>query len=203
MKKLSVLLAVAIIALTVTVQAQTGYVECEGLFKSMPKGQTPDTYNQTGLLMSCYLSKTDSNATIGWYAWSLTNKDNWGESYVGLTFSPASWVSLSAGAGLENAVNPWRVNANIYLSYKKISLLSVLEHGGSGFWHSSELTYNTKNKFGEGQGGLVARRYYGIGALVRMTIPYTKNFVITGAIFPYDPELKNSFKASMALRYTF
>jgi hypothetical protein len=202
MKNLAVLLAVAI--MTISVQAQTtGYVECEGLFKSIPQGKTQNNYNQTGLLLSCYVSKTDSNETIGWYAWSLTNKDGWAETYAGLTFSPASWVSLSAGAGLENAEKPWRVNVNAYLSYKKISLLSVVEHGGSGFWYSNELTFDVKNQLGQGQGGLVARRFYGVGALVRMTIPYTKNIVITGAIFPYDPELKGSLKASIALRYTF
>jgi hypothetical protein len=202
MKNLVILLAITIA--TISVQAQTtGYVEVEGLFKSIPKGKTQDNYNQTGLLLSVYLSKIDSGSTLGWYAWSLTNKDGWAETYAGLTFSPASWISLSAGAGLENAKKPWRVNINGYLSYKKISLSSVLEHGGSGFWYSHELTLNIKNKFSEGQGGLIARRFYGIGGMVRMVIPYVKNLAVTAAIFPYDPEVEKSLKVFMALRYNF
>ncbi len=71
---------------------------------------------------------------LGWSAWTLTTK-GWSEAYAGLTYAPAKWIEVSASLGLESADHPLRKAASVWLGKGRWSLLSIHEHGESGYWY--------------------------------------------------------------------
>lgn len=71
---------------------------------------------------------------LGWTVWTLNSKE-WSEGLAGLTFAPAKWVEVSASLGIEADDNPLRTGASIWVGRGRWSLLSIHEHGGSGYWY--------------------------------------------------------------------
>lgn len=84
----------------------------------------------------------------------------WAQAYGGLTYAPVSWLQVGLGAGLEQADNPWRIASSIWLGNDRLSALTVLETGGSGFFYRSQ--FNVMVTSWLGLGGL-AERYTGFG----------------------------------------
>lgn len=71
---------------------------------------------------------------LGWSLWTLTSEP-YSEAYPGLTFAPAKWIEVSSGIGLETADNPFRMGHSLWLGKGRWSLLTIHEHGGSGYWY--------------------------------------------------------------------
>ncbi|HEY4474467.1 MAG TPA: hypothetical protein VJC06_00900 [Candidatus Paceibacterota bacterium] len=96
---------------------------------------------------------------LGWSVWTLTS-EGWSEGYVGLTYAPAKWVEVSASLGLETDDNPLRMGHSVWLGKGRWALLSIHEHGGSGYWFRNLGTYQATKTFAV---GVENRRFFGTG----------------------------------------
>ncbi len=66
----------------------------------------------------------------------ILKTDGYGEAYTGISVQVTSWAQLTWQAGLEQySKNPLRVAGTAYLAGNKMSLLAIIEGGGSGAWH--------------------------------------------------------------------
>lgn len=106
---------------------------------------------------------------FGVYVWTLTS-EGWAEAVSGLTFSPRSWIAVSAGAGMEQHPNLWRLNSSLWIGGGGYSFLAIVETGASGFWYKSVLEFplvlNVK------VGGF-AQQFKGISPHLAVQIPDT------------------------------
>lgn len=91
----------------------------------------------------------------------------WTEGYAGVTFSPRTWITLGAGAGLEQDSNPWRLGGTLWMRTGKSSLFFIGEAGGSGKWYRAVLNHGFKN-FGI---GAISQAFLGTGPRVEITVP--------------------------------
>lgn len=96
---------------------------------------------------------------LGWTAWTLNSK-GWSEALIGLTYAPTKWVEMSASLGLESADNPFREGVSMWLGKRRWSLLSIHEHGGSGYWYRHLGKFQATKTFAV---GLESRQFFGVG----------------------------------------
>ena len=74
---------------------------------------------------------------VGWTLYMQAGPE-WSERLVGLTLTPATWVSISGSLGVENfEESPFRSGASIWMGNGPWSLLSLQEKGGSGHWQKN------------------------------------------------------------------
>lgn len=126
--KASLLVFVPVIVVMTAVSAQAqqtaGYVES---YNTVSGAETTPQFN-------VYVHGP-LKGKLGWSLWTLTSKP-YSEAYAGLTFAPAKWIEVSsASLGLESADNPLREGASVWLGKGRLSLLSIQEYGGSGYWY--------------------------------------------------------------------
>lgn len=118
---------------------------------------------------------------------------NYGEAYIGPTWSPTADLSLGIACGVEVADAPWRVAAFISARHTRLSLLGAVEYGGSGLWYKGLAAYN----LGPVGVGVLAQRFDGIGP--RLSGNH-RNFELWAAPL-YDYEA-NAPKALIGLNWT-
>jgi hypothetical protein len=70
---------------------------------------------------------------LGWSGFFLTC-GGWGEGYVGPTYSPAKWVTVSGSLGVETDPQQTRVATSVWIGHGPTSILYIYEDGGSGPW---------------------------------------------------------------------
>lgn len=103
---------------------------------------------------------------FGWSVWTLTS-EGWSEGYAGLTYAPAKWMEVSASLGLETADNPLRGGGSVWLGSGRWSLLSLHEHGGSGYWYRYLGTFQMTKTVVV---GVNSQRFIGTGPYVQASI---------------------------------
>jgi len=139
-----------------TLMSTYGYVEFQRL--TVPGG--------TQLQMSV---SHDFNETLGFFAYGEVHR-NWGQIYAGPTFSPASWLKVGTGIGLEDidVSTPLRYGGFLWAGNEKDSLLAVANFGQSGYWWRVDTNHRFSAWFGA---GLLAQRDAGIGPRLQLTLP--------------------------------
>lgn len=115
----------------------------------------------------------------------------WSEAYVGKTFSPAPWVEIAAGIGLEDAKNPVRLGGWVWLGEGRCSFIHLFEDGGSGEWHKTVVAYKVSNDL---KVGVIDRAFYGQGVTAEYKLGNGSK--ISGAYY-------EGGKATVALSHTF
>lgn len=118
------------------------------------------------------------------FAFSLTG-ENWAQAYGGLLYSLKPWLTVGAAAGMETADSPWRIAASLWIGKGPVSLLCLYENGGSGYWYSVSPTVQIKKWLTV---GILAKRFAGVGPLVRVSIPKTP--IQIWAVPAYDFEFE-------------
>lgn len=161
----------------------SGYVESETLISSTSATPQVNVYLQGPIA---------SSKRFGWSAWSLTSK-GWSEAYAGPTWTPASWISLSASIGLETDKKPMRLSASSWIGKGKFASLTIHETGGSGYWYKEVATYQATPKTNV---GVYSQRFTGTG-------PYADRklgkFLVWGTILRYQGHTQ----ALVGLRFNF
>ena len=161
MKKITVIIAVLLISFTNLFSQSTHFsVESQNVIINNGTKFLPiiDVYGSH--------SFNDKLAMFGW----IRMDQNWSESYTGLTYSPLSWIHLSAGLGIETNENPLRLGTSVLLTNKKGFALFIYENGGSGYWYRGILNCKFNKYIGA---GLMSQK--GLGTGVRTEINVTKN----------------------------
>lgn len=95
----------------------------------------------------------------GTFAYACVS-EGWGEAYAGKTYSPAPWLELAAGAGLETGQDSLRFGGWAWAGQGHYSLLYVWERGGSGPWHKAIAMTKVTDALSL---GVIDRSYYGRG----------------------------------------
>lgn len=95
----------------------------------------------------------------GTFAYACASK-NWGELYVGKTYSPAPWIELAAGVVFETGQDTPRFGGSVWAGEDRFSFLHLWEQGGSGPWHKTKVMYQTSDEL---HIGLIDRAFYGCG----------------------------------------
>ena len=121
---------------------------------------------------------------FGVWGFALVEK-NWAEAYGGVLYSPAEWVEITLGAGIEQCSSLYRLSANVWMGGQgfSFSLLTEKGDGPDNWWYKSVLKY----KVGNFNLGIMAWRFHGIGPLVEYT-PLKRATIWLNPV--YDPEFK-------------
>ena len=133
---------------------------------------------------------------FGSYFYGLAN-NSWGQLYGGLIIKPFNWALINLGSGIEVNSNPYRININFILKYKKILFYQFYEYGGSGFWYNIAINTQVRENV---KAGILFKRYYGLGPNINYSIKKTP-FSITMAPL-YDLEFKVP-RGMILLRYSY
>jgi len=159
-----------------------GFAESENVITST--AATP----QLNLLASGTLT-----GKVGWKFWGLTSR-TWSEGYIGPTYAPTSWLTLSAGAGAETggARFGWSASGK----KRKLFYAVVQEWGyGCGWWHKNVATYDLTsrvsagvwNEYGKGTGPTVNVRVIGeLRPYVTLLASKTGTMAIVGATYSFS-----------------
>ena len=143
--------------------------------------------------ITLYGKTIKEDARFGAYFFSLLNP-NWGQTYGGILYRPARWITLNAGVGLERDSLPWRVSAGAFMAHKKVTLLQVYEYGGSGFWYNIVLHYHFSDLL---RAGMTFKRFYGLGPDVEISIPRSPVTLVVAPFYDFEfgvPRLFLSFR---------
>lgn len=114
-------------------------------------------------------------------------EQKWSEALIGLSYSPANWVSAGLSTGIEHNPAIMRFGGSIWLGKGKTSLLMLGEKGDgkNNYWYKTVLFYKASEQI---TFCATAWRFHGIGPVVRYT---PKKSDLTIWFMPaYDPEFK-------------
>ena len=126
---------------------------------------------------------------------TLVVSPDWSEAYVGPTWNPIKGFSLGVAGGIESADAPWRAMTYSSISHGNLSLLGIVEYGGSGYWYKASATYG----LGSISIGALAQRFDGVGP--RIAYAHSRSNLQIWAAPLYDPEEKAP-KALLGLSWT-
>ncbi len=100
---------------------------------------------------------------VGIWGFALVEQ-KWAEAYGGLLYSPAKWVEITVGAGIEQCDALYRLSANVFLSGKNFSFLLATEKGDGrdNWWYKSFLKYQV----GKWNFGIQSWRFHVTGPIV-------------------------------------
>lgn len=146
---------VAVTAVSAQAQQTSGYVES---FNTVSEAETTPQLN-------VYVHGP-LKGKLGWSLWTLTS-EGWSEGYVGLTYAPAKWVEVSSSIGLETDDNPLRTGHSVWLGKGRVSLLSLHEYGGSGYWYRYLGTFQATKTVAV---GVNTQRFIGTGPYAQVSI---------------------------------
>jgi len=93
--------------------------------------------------------RTFESKKLGYYAWVFAN-EVWAEGYGGLTYMPTSYFQVGLGLGVEKANNPLRIGSMVWVGKDNWYVLTLLESGGSGYWHQINAIYRLNRNIGFG-----------------------------------------------------
>lgn len=119
-----------------------------------------------------------SSGKIGWSVFSLIT-EGWGQTYGGPTFQPASWLSLSAGIGVETGHPTFRKAGSVWAGKNGSYVLSIQEFG-SDHWQKNVASVRVAKYLNL---GVLHQTYIGVGPLVEMS--YNK-LTLWGMYAPHD-----------------
>ena len=106
---------------------------------------------------------------FSWFLYAQTDR-NWSEAYVGPAFCPTAWSQVGVQFGTEAYTKVTRKAAFIWVGRKSVSVLAVVEGGGSARFTAIDAKYSAK-RFAA---GYVYDTILGHGAKVSyMAKPYT------------------------------
>ncbi len=123
---------------------------------------------------------------LSWTGFSV-NTQYWNEALVGLAYAPIKEVEIYASVGLEKDNKPFRYSWGFWAGKYNVSLFSVYEQGGSGYWYKDILIYNPKPFIGV---GVHTQRGKGIGP--RMELNFVGKFKVWGT-YLIDDDKKSGF----------
>lgn len=136
--RISLFAAVVFVAIVASsAQAQ----QVEGFIESWNTVSEAGTNPQLNVLVEGPLK-----GRLGWQSWTLTS-GSWSEALVGLKFAPVKGVEVSGSLGLETHENSFRQGASVLLERGRVSLLSIHENGGSGYWYRYLGKYKVTDTF--------------------------------------------------------
>lgn len=106
---------------------------------------------------------------LGVYGFFYVDRD-YADALVGPAFSPAPWLTLAAGAGIEQAEDgAWRIGGMIWAGKPfRYTTVTFLETGASGFWGRTELTWYPARWAGV---GVLGDLLLGVGPRVEFNVP--------------------------------
>jgi hypothetical protein len=125
---------------------------------------------------------------MGFTYFALVN-NTWAEAQIGLTYSPAKWISVGLSGGFEQNPELYRFGGSIWMGKGKASIIVLAEHGDGvdNYWYKSVAAYKLTDNFSL---GAVAWRFHGIGPIVKLGIKkLDANLWLVPAA--YDFEFKN------------
>jgi hypothetical protein len=102
------------------------------------------------------------------FSWSLyaqTDRD-WSEAYVGPAYTPTSWSQIGIQFGTEAYTKVTRKAAFVWIGQKSMSVLALVEDGGSDRFTAMDAKYSAKKI----AAGYVYDTILGHGAKVAMTV---------------------------------
>jgi len=161
---------------TFSVSAQVkGSIESQNLIKEGMVSPQINIYLQ---------SEIKSVDDFSWTVWGLISK-KWAESYIGLIYSPSKGVEVSLSYGLETNDPGQRLGWSFWMSKSNLSLTSIFEQGGSGYWFKHTLLYSL------GKFNLGGHYQRGRGAGPRVEFNFS-NFQVWGS-YLLDKDKNNSY----------
>jgi hypothetical protein len=141
--------------------AVSGWVETEGQSKgSDQKAQVGTLINFAG------------NDKVGAYIWAQSGP-GYSQVYGGPTVSPKPWLQVGGALGVERSGHntSLRVGGFVWLGKNRVSNITLIEGGGSGFWYKNQ----TSLKISKGiTTSLINQRFAGTGPELEIPIPKTK-----------------------------
>ena len=172
MKKLTMLIAVTVVAWSQTVVGQTNELSKNqlGLASDSPtrltvESQWVSVHDGLQLMLNV---EHNLNDTFGLFAYGEAH-EHWGQFYAGPTFTPADWIKFGLGVGLEEAdKNPLRSGNWLWLGKNKDSLLAVGNYSANGHWWHVHSNHQFNGWLGV---GLFARSNAGAGPRLQITVP--------------------------------
>lgn len=96
--------------------------------------------------------------------------EGYAQCYFGPTFSPASWLQVGWGVGMEEGSSKTRFGGFLYLGEGPYYLLAVKEGGGAGAWHKVEFNTALSPWFGI---GFMTQAFRGVGPRIEFNVPKT------------------------------
>lgn len=136
MKKITAMIVMAIVMVSSNALAR-GFVEDRITFK------TDETVHT-------FIGYVDGQvkSSLGWSAYFQTNQ-YWSEAYVGPTWSPKAWLSLSASIGVQtiNSGSPVRYASSLWMGNKVGSVIAFYERGATSkdIWWKVKPLLNIKS----------------------------------------------------------
>jgi len=94
-------------------------------------------------------------------------EEKWSECLIGFSHSPADFICLNIGAGIEHNPAIYRLTASLWLGKGKTSFLVIGEKGDGqdNYWYKSILKYEIDKKYSV---GIMSWRYHGVGPFVEL-----------------------------------
>lgn len=144
---------------------------------------------KTSHKLSIFESKSFGESAFGWSAYFLTGQ-YWSEGYVGPTWTPAPWVSLSASVGVQSAKsgeNPTRYASSAWVGNKFGSLYAVYERGAeaSNNWWKAKAFANVAKGV---KVGVFFEKDVDVAPVLELSIPETR-LVVWGAYYASGSQL--------------
>ncbi len=103
---------------------------------------------------------------LAWTSFTVVSK-GWSESLVGISYSPIKEISFSVSAGLETNNQPFRYSWSVWAGKYNISIFSVHEKGGSGYWFKNTAMYTFSSYL---SAGVHWQRFKGAGPRIEATL---------------------------------
>lgn len=96
-------------------------------------------------------------------------QEKWAEAQIGLSYSPAEWITFGLSGGLEQNEALYRTGAFLWLGKGKTSFIALLEKGNGvdNYWYKSTFSYNVSPNLNL---GLMAWRFIGVGPIAKYKI---------------------------------
>jgi len=116
----------------------------------------------------------------------------WSEAYVGPTFKFGDHAGAGVGAGIESGCKNVRFGSFLWAYQGDVSILALLEEGGSGQWHKVAADYQLTKKV---KIGLVEQSYLGVG--VSSEVKLNDQYILQVTEFLHGKELKVSLKIAL------
>lgn len=153
---------------------------------------TTDRAQRPTFTLTTYVDHRISN-TWGVFGWALVG-EAWSEGYAGVLFIPKPWIEIGLGAGLEQDKNLYRLGASLWLGNDRVSSLTLVEYGGSGWWYQSTVLVSLAKVLKIG--GMIQR---GVGMGPRVDMQFPEIPLSVYAVFFFYSSEENRIKTDQFL----
>lgn len=119
---------------------------------------------------------------VGWTVFAEVGPGEWAEGLVGLTYTPYSWLDLSAMAGIETYdQSPFRYGGSLWIGKDRFSFVYLFDDGGTDYWQRNLGKVEVIPTFSI---GVIQETFFGTGPYVEKRFG---KVILWGA---YDPKDK-------------